>query len=185
MTLPYALTVNAQFPFPSTVKGSGPVTISKANGIWTVGLTIAQLPPLMVGADQTTKLILIYDQVTQSFLQTTLSALFASVIGSVRIITVAGDVTVLSSDVNILLNKTVGAATNINLPASASRNGMPLLIKDYKGDANINNITLVPSGVETIDGFSGAAAAANGLAKITTNLNKKIIYPLPTGGWFL
>jgi len=41
MTLPANIRVNAQLPFPSLVYGSGPITIAKQNGIWTVGFSIA------------------------------------------------------------------------------------------------------------------------------------------------
>ena len=37
--LPARIRVNATFPFPALVQGSGPVTVSKANGIWTIGFT--------------------------------------------------------------------------------------------------------------------------------------------------
>lgn len=184
MTLPYALRVNTQFPFPAATRGLGPVVISKANGIWTISLTIAQLSPVPVGFDPSTKLILIWDQVTQSFMQTTISALVSSTL-SYRIVTAAGNVTPLITDGVLLMNKTVGAPTSILLPPSATRNGAPLTVKDYKGDALTNNITFVPNGAETIDQFSGAAAAANGEALIDTNYGKKTVYPLTSGGWYI
>ena len=37
MSIPPNIRVNAAFPFPALVQGSGPITITKANGIWTVG----------------------------------------------------------------------------------------------------------------------------------------------------
>ena len=55
-------------PFPAQVKGAGPVTIAKQNGIWTVGFNIGDLAPLPVGADPTTKLLVLWDEVTQSFI---------------------------------------------------------------------------------------------------------------------
>lgn len=186
MTLPQAVRVNGQFPFPATVKGSGPVLLAKANGVWTIGLTIVQLPGMPIGFNPAQNYLLVYDNVTGTFRQTTIAALFSATVFGQRIITAAGDVAVLPTDSIILLNKLIGAATNINLPTAASRNGLPLYVKDLKYDANTNNITLVPSGAETIDGFSGAAAAANGIAKIMTDGDKKVIYPLAAGGgWFL
>jgi hypothetical protein len=186
MTLPPNIRVNAQFPFPATVQGTGPVIISKSGGIWNISLNYAQISPLPIGFDPTSKLLLIFDQISNSFVQTTLSSLLATVAaGILRIVTAAGDVTVTTTDSFILMNKSVGAATNINLPSSASRAGLALHIKDYKGDAATNNITFVPNGVETIDGFSGAAAAANGTAVINVNNGHKILYPLPSGGWFI
>lgn len=185
MTLPASIRVNAQFPFPSLVKGSGPIIIAKANGIWTVGFTIAQLAPMLVGSDPTTKLVLIYDQVTGAFLQTTIATLIGAAANTYRIVTAAGNVAVLATDLVILMNKAVGAATSIVLPPSVQRNGAPLTVKDLKGDANANNITFVPDGVETIDGFDAATAAANGSALIDINYGKKTLYPLTAGGWYL
>lgn len=186
MTLPYALRVNAQFPFPATTRGGGPVVVSKAQGIWTVTLNINQLGPLAPASNPATNFLLVYDSVLGIFKQTTIAGLFANAVYNQRIVTAAGDVAVLATDSIILMNKSVGAPTNINLPAAVSRGGLPLYVKDLKYDANTNNITLVPTGAETIDGFSGAAAAANGIAKILTDGDKKVIYPLSAGGgWFL
>lgn len=178
------VTVSAQFPFPATVKGSGPIVIGKVNGIWTVTFTIAQLGVLGPGFDPSTNFLLVWNAVTGTFQQLAVQSVIAAS-STPRIVTAAGDVVVLASDVAILMNKAVGATTNILLPTSASRNGVPVTAKDYKGDANTNNITFVPSGAETIDGFSGAAAAANGEALIDTNYGKKTLYPLPAGGWYV
>jgi hypothetical protein len=66
----------------------------------------------------------------------------AAFVRNVRIITAAGDVTMVGSDYLIVLNKTIGAATNINLPPSPTA-GQSVTIKDGKGDAATNNITIV------------------------------------------
>lgn len=113
----------------------------------------------------------------------------ASVVQSItgityRIVTAAGDYTVQSTDFIILMDKTVGAATNILAPASSTRNNA-IKIKDYKGDAQTNHITFMANGVETIDGFSNAAAGANGISKISTNYGYKTFFPLSSGGWYV
>lgn len=54
---------------------------------------------------------------------------------------------------DILRVNFAGAAT-IYLLASATRNGKDILIKDTSGNASTNNITIVPSGAETIDGLT-------------------------------
>jgi len=100
-------------------------------------------------------------------------------------ITAAGNVTVNTIQPVYILNKTVGAPTSILLPTAASRNLIPVTVKDYKGDANTNNITFVPNGTETIDGFSPAAAITNGSALIDINYGKKTLFPLLSGGWYL
>ncbi len=73
---------------------------------------------------------------------------------SQSVITAAGTVTIDSTyaDIDIVvINKTVGAATTVNLPLSASRT-RPIRIVDGKGDANTNNITIIPQTGEKIWG---------------------------------
>lgn len=72
-----------------------------------------------------------------------------------REVTSSGAITVsASTDYLILVNKTVGAATTVNFPAGTSSSGgnLSFAIKDKKGDANLNNITIVPNGSDTIQG---------------------------------
>lgn len=82
-----------------------------------------------------------------------------------RIVTAAGVVTIAVGDYAVLINKTVGAATTVNLPSVgpwlllfqanlAQSVERALWIKDLKGDAATNNITVHPFGVETIDGLA-------------------------------
>lgn len=70
----------------------------------------------------------------------------------IRVITAAGAVTITTADYNVIVNKTSGAATVVNLPASPSA-GDTYVIKDGKGDANTNNLTVTPN-TGTIDGAS-------------------------------
>ena len=72
-------------------------------------------------------------------------------ITAIRVITAAGAVTVsATTDYYVCVNKTVGAATTVNLPASPVT-GLTYIIKDCKGDANTNNITITPA-AGNIDG---------------------------------
>jgi hypothetical protein len=71
-------------------------------------------------------------------------------ISKVRVVTAAGAVTVATSDYIIVVNKTSGAATAANLPSSPVT-GTTFIIKDGKGDAGTNNITITPA-AGTIDG---------------------------------
>lgn len=67
-----------------------------------------------------------------------------NVVATVRVVVAAGAVTVTSADNVVVVNKTVGAATTVNLPASPAT-GLTFTIKDGKGDANTNNITITPA----------------------------------------
>ena len=182
MTLPVNLRVNVGAPFPSRVSGASFIVVSKANGIWTVAPDYTKLGSIPLTSTQE---FVVYDPATGAYGLLNASAVALSFLSTYRTVTVAGDVTILPSDITILLNKTAGAATNINLPASNTRNGIAVTVKDLKGDANTNNITFVPAAGETIDGFSAAAAAANGVALIDINYGAKTLYPLVTGGWYL
>lgn len=64
-------------------------------------------------------------------------------------VTAAGDVTASTGVDDYFIEKTVGAATNFYLPSAASRT-TPIRIIDSKGDANTNNITIIPVSGEKI-----------------------------------
>ncbi len=71
-----------------------------------------------------------------------------------RIITFSGPVSIVSTDSVVMINKTASEATTLTLPAS-QKTGRMIVIKDLKGDANSNFITIITSGGELLDGLSG------------------------------
>jgi len=83
--------------------------------------------------------------------------------------------TVLATDTVILADTTSGTVV-LNLGAASARNGQTLKIKDYKGNAATNNITINRSGSDTIDGLTSLV--------IRDNYGGFQINPI-TGGWFL
>lgn len=87
---------------------------------------------------------------------------------TLRVVTAAGAATVTTSDYMVVINKTVGAATVVNLPAGPTV-GDTYLIKDGKGDAAANNITLTPA-AGTIDG-AGTYVISQGYESITVVYN--------------
>ncbi len=71
---------------------------------------------------------------------------------STIVFSASGDVNVLPINDVAIINKTVGAATAVSIPASDfSTLGQRFIIKDGKGDAAVNNITITPAS-GTIDG---------------------------------
>lgn len=73
----------------------------------------------------------------------------ASTGNAVREVTAAGTVTVsATTDFIVVINKTTGAATAVTLPACVA--GQRFIIKDGKGDAATNAITITPTSA-TID----------------------------------
>lgn len=61
-----------------------------------------------------------------------------------RLVIAAGNYTLLETDRSIAVNKTVGQATQVTLPTSP-QSGYFCWVKDAKGDAGTNNITIVPA----------------------------------------
>lgn len=80
-------------------------------------------------------------------------------IQALRVVTAAGAVTVATTDTVVVVNKTVGAATVINLPATPAT-GLTFTIKDGKGDAAANNITITPA-AGNIDGGATKVMGTN------------------------
>ena len=80
----------------------------------------------------------------------------------------------VQTDTRILVNKTVGSATAVTLLAAASY-FQPVLVKDLKGDADVNPITV---------NFTGAY---DGIASpLTINTQYGFIWfnPLASGNWY-
>ena len=86
-----------------------------------------------------------------------------------RVVTSAGAVTLVSTDYCVIIKKTIGAATTIDLPANIL--GETFVIVDGKGDAAANNITIAP-----------ASGTINGGATYIINNNYGSITLLGDGG---
>jgi hypothetical protein len=180
VTLPASIRVNVRASFPSLVGGAAFISVNKSNGIWSITpnyLLLAQAPALT-----SSMVIAVQDQLTGVFSYVPASSLASNT--GYRIVTTVGSVSVLSTDTVILLQKSPSGPSTLNLPPSASRSGVPIIIKDITGDANTNNDTIVPAAGETIDGLSAAAAAANGIAVIDVDYGSRTLYPLTSGGWY-
>lgn len=78
---------------------------------------------------------------------------------AVNVLTSAGPYVVVSTDHYIVVNQTVGAPMAITIPSPGNA-GRSLKIKDGKGDANTNNITITPA-TGTIDGAASFVMTAN------------------------
>jgi hypothetical protein len=185
VTLPANIRINVKANFPTQVQGSGYVTLTKVNGIWTIANDYTVLGMLLPGFDPTAWFAAVENLSTKQFAVLSVAQLIAGGENTYREITAAGDVTVGVSDIGFLMNKTVGATTNINLPLANTRNGVPVWVKDYKGDSNVNNITFVMAGADTVDGFTQAQANANGRSKLALAYGTKTFWPRAAGGWYI
>lgn len=86
---------------------------------------------------------------------------------TVRVVTAAGAITA-STETILAVNKTVGAATALTLTSTPIK-GFIYIVKDAKGDANTNNITISPAS-GTIDGASNKViSTAYGIQRLFYN----------------
>lgn len=81
-----------------------------------------------------------------------------------RIVT-SGAVTVTTADGIISVNKTVGAATAVSLYATPATGDL-IIIKDAKGDANTNNITITPAAGNIDNASTLVISAAKGAVRL-------------------
>lgn len=138
------------------------------DGIFTGG-QMTDLPPLVLTAFDGNELFEIVSpgneaagvnyRITSAQLAALLAGLFPVFTQVVTIVTNGADAgtpyAVLPNQSRVLFNKTVGAASYVSFPiSSALTYQQPVLIKDIKGDADINPITVEFTGGELVDGQS-------------------------------
>lgn len=175
MALPPDIRVNVRAPFPALVQQSGPITITKANGIWTVGFSITAFasvnPPT---ANYPTDYALCWDDVAKTFFKVSLQNLSQAIQGArnQRLVTTS-PIAIGGPDEIINVNISAVAPT-CALPAAATRNGVPLTFKDVGGNFAAHNLTITPNGAETIDG----------LASLVLNVNRQGVTLVPANDGF-
>ena len=81
-----------------------------------------------------------------------------------------------SLETRVLLNKTVGASSFINIGGGAARNNRPIMVRDIKGDADVHPISVAFTG--TCDGLASPIV-------ISSPFSGYIFNPLPNGNWYL
>ena len=155
MNIPRNIRVNTTFPFPALVQGSGPVVLTKMNGIWTVGFSMsilaAQVPP---PANYATDYLIVWDAQTNTFFRMSIAGLIASLgidTGAVRLQRLVVTTPIVVSGSDAIINCNVPVAAACTLPPAAARGGVPLTFKDM-GQANAHHITLTAAPGDTIDG---------------------------------
>lgn len=94
--------------------------------------------------------------------------------GTVTIIIAGSVYNSVATDTKILVNKTIGGPITINLLA-ANLYTSPILIKDLKGDSDVNNITVAFAG--TYDGMASPLTISTQFGWIWFN-------PLASGNWY-
>lgn len=120
-----ALKLRVASRIPARLEVLSPILLSRVGGIYTFSLDLAALIA-------------------------SLASTFSS-IGADQEITSGASAAVNANSSTVRVNKTVGGAITLTLPAAASKT-VPVLIADWKGDAGTNNITINLSGAETFPG---------------------------------
>ena len=92
--------------------------------------------------------------ITTTSTHTGISNFGSGMMVNVLVYTSTATIALTTSNYFLCVNKTVGAATSVTLPA-ATGTGQLFIIKDCKGDANSNNITVTPT-AGNIDGAGTA-----------------------------
>lgn len=140
---------------------------------------MTDLPTYPGGVDATALFEVVSPGNAQSGINYSISAADMAVLIGVAayhntIITAGASYNSVNTDTRILVNKTIGSATAIALLA-ASAYGQPVLVKDLKGDADANPITITFPG--TYDGVS---------SPITINTPYGWVWfnPLSTGNFY-
>lgn len=91
------------------------------------------------------------------------------------IITSGASYNSVGTDTRILVNKTIGSATSVVLLPSASYL-QPVLVKDLKGDADVNPITVTFSSGQKMDNLTSVP--------INNPYGYFWFNPLASGGWY-
>jgi len=93
-------------------------------------------------------------------------------------VTAAGVYTISPTQTgDILIDKTVPAANDVQLPPASMRDNQPVSVIDVAGNASIYNITILPYGSELIMGQASIV--------ISGDYGGYTFYPIPTGGWYM
>lgn len=144
MTQVANIRVNVSAPFPATVKGGGPVGISKANGIWTVQLNYGALAELPLAGDPANSVVLIFNVVTGVYSLVPISAVNGSKVVT-TLVAGASPYTALPTD-EVLLIENVPFTVNVDW----STRTKALRVVDASGAASVGSpITITPAAGQT------------------------------------
>jgi hypothetical protein len=184
MTLQPNIRINTRVPFPSLVTSAGPITISKQNGVWIVGLAFQNLGVQAPGIGSfPTDFVIVWDSIANTYFRMPLSNVLSAV-GTARLPAAAASVPILASDTEVGISTNV-APTSCQLPSAAAwvagaPPGFELCIFDYTGNAATNNVTPVLNGTDVF--LQGVTPL------VRTNFGAIMLRPIlrtPPNAWFV
>jgi hypothetical protein len=185
MTLPVRIRINAQFPFPTLVTSSGPVTITKQNGIWSVGLSFANIAAVPGGTPASQIGILVYNTGSQTYQQIAASALPTSYIfttssapasaGGQTVVlgTLGGPPGLTNTGQAVLCNSTTAGAilqgdgSSYDVSISNKSGGLALTVTTGTQNAQFYG-SLLGSGATTQLGFAVGAGSGSAVTQATS-----------------
>lgn len=165
-----ALKLRVNPHIPAQFDDGDGISIDRTNGVYTVNLDYTNLVEI-TSFNASQKLFAVYDSVTGEWNKVSFASLISA--GQTYQVITTGNCTVQPNDGLIIINKTVGAATAVTLPASASKVGKVKIV-DFKGDAGTNNITVTPNGAETFNGAQATWVISGDGASV-------VFDPIPSG----
>jgi hypothetical protein len=148
MALPATIRVNVRAPFPALVTGSGLITVTKANGIWTIGFNPALIAVQNPPANPLTDLALVWDPTAKMMVLLPLQTVQAGARPQ-RAIIVAGDLPIRNTDSILNMNPVTDLAPPV--PLASTRNGASLTFNNLPGS---HLQTLTRTAPDTFDGFN-------------------------------
>jgi hypothetical protein len=172
-----ALKLKSLVNFPANAFGGTGISVTKQSGAFYVNIDYSRFVPVsnLPSGDVPNLYTLLWNALTGIYELAPLSLVGQlSTFGNTVLVTAAGPVTVGPNDGIIAIKKTAPAPTQVNLPLAINKQG-PVRVTDTAMNASTNNITILPSGTETINGLPQWTLAGDG-SGIT-------LFPLPGIGW--
>jgi hypothetical protein len=141
-------------------------TIARKDGLASyIDLDYTTFAELTSGIDSANSLVAIYNKATGIWNVTTLGTIVSASQTS-QIITGVPDVNVAATDGLIVMNRTIGAASNVNLPLASTKIGK-VKVSDFKADSGTNIITVNTTGADKFPGGGTTwQIAANGASVV-------------------
>lgn len=166
-----ALKLKTSLRLPVDIVGQEFITAVRDGSIFRIGVDYTLLDPTAI-SDPAATLLAIYDADSRSYKAASLSALIAAAGAIDQHITAAGPVAVLNNAGIVRVDQAVGAPITLNMPLSSAKT-CPVLISDWKGDSDVNAITVNLAGADKFPG---------GLTSWTINAQGASIFLRPISG---
>jgi hypothetical protein len=161
-SLPAAIRINTNAPFPAMVTGGAGIAVTKTNGIWSINFNMNTLgtqiaPPGNYPNDY----IVVYDAAANTTFKMPLSGLTNLATGARTQRSVTASPIVIASNDQILNVNVASGTVACTLPAAATRSGVSLIFKDVGGQFGAHALTITPQAGETIDGLASMTMSTN------------------------